>query len=295
MRLGCCAALELYRAGSGVILMKNGRCLMCFATLVVSINCSINRRWAEQVRCFPSKDQVNMALKTLTFLYIGGASSTAQLFSCQSEDGGAGRNRNRIVDLQDDCIAEGRTGRTLLLIFSSHSQFFLGHPLAKLRSAFDSWYLALNDLMLHSSCGRRWRKPRNICFSQSCSALELLSERWRGFLGWRGCLQHCCGICCYDSALPRPWDAAWCSFHYWAFHPVSLWFITFSKSVMIARYPKTGEPQDCWFKSYYFVFFGFPWVASPPGWPHAATASWRGMIRGFLRAQWGGGRSQHVR
>lgn len=45
--LGCCAALELYRAGSGV----------------------------------------NMALKTLTFLYIGGASSTAQLFSCQSEDG----------------------------------------------------------------------------------------------------------------------------------------------------------------------------------------------------------------
>lgn len=45
--LGCCAALELYRAGSGV----------------------------------------NMALKTLTFLYIGGASSTAQLFSCRSEDG----------------------------------------------------------------------------------------------------------------------------------------------------------------------------------------------------------------
>ncbi|CAL1155890.1 unnamed protein product [Cladocopium goreaui] len=45
--LGCCAALELYRAGSGV----------------------------------------NMALTTLTFLYIGGASSTAQLFSCQSEDG----------------------------------------------------------------------------------------------------------------------------------------------------------------------------------------------------------------
>ena len=83
-----------------------------------------------------------MALKTLTFLYIGGASSTAQLFSCQSEDGGAWRNRNRTVDVQDDCIAEGRTGRTLLLMFfstsSSHSQFFFGHPLAKLRSAFDS-------------------------------------------------------------------------------------------------------------------------------------------------------------
>ena len=47
-----------------------------------------------------------MALKTLTFLYIGGASSTAQLFSCRSEDGGAGRNRNRIVDVQDDCITE---------------------------------------------------------------------------------------------------------------------------------------------------------------------------------------------
>ena len=159
-----------------------------------------------------------MALKTLTFLYIGGASSTAQLFSCQSEDGGAGRNRNRIVDVQDDCITEGGT---LLLNFfstsSSHSQFFFGHPLAKLRSAFDSWYLALNDLMLHSSCGRRWRKPRKIRFSQSCSALELLSKRWRGFLGWRGCLQHCCGICCCHSALPRPWDAAWCSFDFWAF------------------------------------------------------------------------------
>ena len=80
-----------------------------------------------------------MALKTLTFLYIGGASSTAQLFSCRSEDGGAGRNRNRIVDVQDDCITEGGT---LLLNFfstsSSHSQFFFGHPLAKLRSAFDS-------------------------------------------------------------------------------------------------------------------------------------------------------------
>ena len=62
-----------------------------------------------------------MALKTLTFLYIGGASSTAQLFSCQSEDGGAGRNRNRTVDVQDDCIAEGRTGRTLLLMFFSTS------------------------------------------------------------------------------------------------------------------------------------------------------------------------------
>lgn len=45
--LGCCAALELYSAGFGV----------------------------------------NMALKTLTFLFIGGASSTAQLLSCQSEDG----------------------------------------------------------------------------------------------------------------------------------------------------------------------------------------------------------------
>lgn len=29
------------------------------------------------------------------------------------------------------------------------------------------------------------------------------------------------------------------------FHPVSLWSITFSRSVMIARYPETGEPQDC--------------------------------------------------
>lgn len=45
--LGCCAALELYSAGFGV----------------------------------------NMALKTLTFLFIGGASSAAQLLSCQSEDG----------------------------------------------------------------------------------------------------------------------------------------------------------------------------------------------------------------
>lgn len=136
MRLGCCAALELYRAGSGVILMKNGRCLMCFATLVVSINCSINRRWAEQVRCFPSKDQVNMALKTLTFLYIGGASSTAQLFSCQSEDGGAGRNRNRIVDLQDDCIAEGRTGRTLLLIFFFPLAVFFGTSTRQVAQCF---------------------------------------------------------------------------------------------------------------------------------------------------------------
>ena len=33
-------------------------------------------------------DKVNMALKTLTLLFIGGASSTAQLLSCQSEDGG---------------------------------------------------------------------------------------------------------------------------------------------------------------------------------------------------------------
>ena len=112
---------------------------MCFATLVVSINCSINRRWAEQVRCFPSKDQVNMALKTLTFLYIGGASSTAQLFSCQSEDGGAGRNRNRIVDLQDDCIAEGRTGRTLLLIFFFPLAVFFGTSTRQVAQCF--WQL----------------------------------------------------------------------------------------------------------------------------------------------------------
>ena len=32
--------------------------------------------------------QVSAALKALTLLYIGGASSTAELLSCQSEDGG---------------------------------------------------------------------------------------------------------------------------------------------------------------------------------------------------------------
>ena len=37
MRLGCCAALELYSAGFGVILIGNGKCLICSVTLVVSI------------------------------------------------------------------------------------------------------------------------------------------------------------------------------------------------------------------------------------------------------------------
>jgi hypothetical protein len=32
---------------------------------------------------------VNVALKTLTVLFIGGAFSTAELLSCQFEDGGA--------------------------------------------------------------------------------------------------------------------------------------------------------------------------------------------------------------
>lgn len=32
--------------------------------------------------------EVNMALRTLTFLFIGGASSTSRLLSCQSVDGG---------------------------------------------------------------------------------------------------------------------------------------------------------------------------------------------------------------
>lgn len=32
--------------------------------------------------------EVNIALNLITFLFIGGASSTAQLLSCQSTDGG---------------------------------------------------------------------------------------------------------------------------------------------------------------------------------------------------------------
>lgn len=48
-RLACCAVLELCRAGLGV----------------------------------------NLALKAVTLLFIGGASSTAELLMCQYEDGGA--------------------------------------------------------------------------------------------------------------------------------------------------------------------------------------------------------------
>ncbi|CAE7475955.1 inlA [Symbiodinium natans] len=51
--LACCAALEPFQAGLGVSLAE----------------------------------RVSMALKTLTFLFIGGASATAQLLSCQSTDG----------------------------------------------------------------------------------------------------------------------------------------------------------------------------------------------------------------
>ena len=40
-------------------------------------------------RVFAVALEVNMALRTLTLLFIGGASSTAELLSCQAEDGGA--------------------------------------------------------------------------------------------------------------------------------------------------------------------------------------------------------------
>ena len=59
--------------------------------------------WFASLRSQES-DKVKIALRTLTLLFIGGASSAAELLSCQYEDGGAGVERLEVPSLQSERI-----------------------------------------------------------------------------------------------------------------------------------------------------------------------------------------------